>query len=143
MFEIYFVVQLMWKDVLAKYVNIKDNENMNFFGGKDASVIWTPSLEFFQWKPLETMDFGTRLLIQKNTSVPPVLSAGMDSIYIQEVYFGRDHYLKYIKKQRAQFLCQFDKIKNYPHGNQECSMVFYIKGHSNNMTDMIPEHLET
>ena len=142
MFEIYFVVQLMWKDVLAKYVNIKDNENMNFFGEKDASVIWTPSLEFFQWKPLETMDFGTRLLIQKNTSVPPVLSAGMDSIYIQEVYFGRDHYLKYIKKQRAQFLCQFDKIKNYPHGNQECSMGFYIKGHSNNMTDMIPEHLE-
>ena len=27
MFEMYFVVQLMWKDVLAKYVNIKDDEN--------------------------------------------------------------------------------------------------------------------
>ena len=142
MFEIYFVVQLMWKDVLAKYVNIKDDENMNFFGEQDVSTIWTPFLEFFQWKPLETMDFGTRMLIQKNPDVSPVLSAGMDSIYFQEVYFGSDHYLKYIKKQRAQFLCQFDKIKNYPHGHQECSMGFYIKGHSNNMTDMIPEHLE-
>ena len=88
------------------------------------------------------MDFGTRFLIQKNTDKPPVLSAGMDSIFFQEVYFGTDHFLKYITKQRAQFLCQFDKIKNYPHGHQECSMGFYIKGHSNNMTDLIPEHLE-
>ena len=142
MFQLYFVVQLMWKDVLAKYVNLKDDENMNFFEEKDSKVIWTPSLGFFQWKPLETMDFGTRMLIQKNTDVQPVLSAGMDSVFFQEVYFGNDHFLKYITKQRAQFLCQFDKIKNYPHGYQECSMGFYIKGHSNNMTNLTADHLE-
>ena len=141
-FELYFVVQLMWKDVFAKYINLKDDENMNFFGENASKVIWTPSLNFFQWKPLETMEFGTRLLIQKNTSVTPILSAGMDSIYIQEVYLGSQHFLKYITKKRAQFLCQFDKIKNYPHGRQECSMGFYIKGHSNNMTDLIPEYLD-
>ena len=141
-FEMYFVVQLMWKDVLAKFVNLKADENKNFFGENNSKVIWTPSLNFFQWKPLETMEFGTRMLIQKNASYPPVLSAGMDSIYIQEVYSGSQHYLKYITKKRAQFLCLFDKIKNYPHGRQECSMGFYIKGHSNNMTDLIPEYLD-
>ena len=139
-FEIYFVVQLMWKDVLAKYVSLKDDENMNFF--EDHKIIWTPSVGFFHWRPLEAMDYGTKMLIQKNTDIGPTLSAGIDSIEIQEVYFGRDHYLKYVTKQRAKFLCNFDKIRYYPHGHQECSMGFYIKGHANNMTYMVPEHLE-
>ena len=93
-------------------------------------------------KPLEAMEYGTKILIQKNIDIGPTLSAGIDSLGIQEVYFGRDHYLKFITKQRVKFLCNFDKIKYYPHGHQECSMGFYIQGHSNNMTDMIPEHLE-
>ena len=139
-FEIYFVLQLMWKDVLAKYVNLKDDENLNFF--EDLNVIWIPSIGFFHWKPLEALEYGTKILIQKNIDIRPTLSAGIDSIGIQEVYFGKDHYLKFITKQRVKFLCNFDKIKYYPHGHQECSMGFYIKGHSNNMTDMIPEHLE-
>ena len=141
LFEIYFVVQLMWKDVLAKYMSLKDDENMNFF--EDSKVeIWTPSLGFFHWKLSEAIEYGTKMLIQKNVDIGPTLSAGIDSIGVQEVYFGRDHYLKYITKRRAQFLCNFDKIKFYPHGQQECSMGFYIKGHSNNMTDIIREHLE-
>ena len=123
-FELYFVVQLMWKDVLAKYMSLKDDENMNFFDGSE--LIWTPSLGFFQWQHLETMDFGTRMLIQKNTSASPILSAGMDSIHFQEVYFGHEHFLKFITKKRAKFLCQFDKIKNYPHGRQE-SVLLQIK----------------
>ena len=141
MFEIYFILQLMWKDSLANYASLKDDENSNFFE-KTAFKIWIPSIGFFQHKADKTLDFGTRMLVQKNLNIRPTLSAGIDSIDFQEVYSGRDHYLKYITKQRVQFLCQFDKIKNYPHGNQECSMGFYVKGHSNNMTDLIPEHLE-
>ena len=30
-FEIYFVVQLMWKDILAKYVSLIDDDSMNVF----------------------------------------------------------------------------------------------------------------
>ena len=90
---------------MAKYASLKDDENSNFFE-KTAFKIWIPSIVLFQHKADKTLDFGTKMLVQKNLIIRPTLSAGIDSIDFQEVYSGRD--LKYITKQRVQFLCQFD-----------------------------------
>ena len=133
-FEVYFSLELKWKDIYMTYEFLKNDEDHNFI---DINKTWTPKIEFFQMK--KHFDFGTKVLVQKNESTKPILASEVDVLNAKEIYSGQEHFLKMITKKRAQFICSVDNIVYYPFRDQECSMGFYIQGTANKMTNMIPE----
>ena len=137
MFDIYFMLELSWIDHNVNYAFLKKDTSHNFFEG---NVTWVPKIQFYLIRSQHHFDFGTKYFVKRNESSKPILSGVREDLNRREIYLGRDHTLKMVMKMRSQFICSFDKIANYPFGEQECYMGFYIEGHSNQMTDLLPSN---
>ena len=136
LFEIYFFLKLKWKDFYLKYAFLKNENDVNFLS---PNRTWTPNVQFFQIR--KYFDFGSNFFVEKNSSFKPFLSGGLSSLNVRELYNGKEHFLNLVIKKRAQFICKFSNIKNYPFGKQKCSMGFYVEGNANNLTMVIPYDL--
>ena len=136
LFEIYFFLKLKWKDFYLKYAFLKNENDVNFLS---PNRTWTPNVQFFQIR--NYFDFGSNFFVEKNSSFKPFLSGGLSSLNVRELYNGKEHFLNLVIKKRAQFICKFSNIKNYPFGKQKCTMGFYVEGNANNLTMVIPKDL--
>ena len=73
-------------------------------------------------------DYEIDLYIEKNFTSNPILSGDMDLVNVKEVYKGKDHFIHFELKKRAEFMCPFNKVKFYPFGDEECYFAFTIAG---------------
>ena len=71
------------------------------------------------------------LIILKNDSHGPNLSADTDTLNVREIYPGSQHVLRMSMKIRQIALCSFNNIVNYPFGYEYCSIHFYLQGVAN------------
>ena len=118
-----------------RFTFLKEGMLGNLFE-ENNTTIWIPELSYFHHKKF--YENGKKFRIQRNSSSKPYLSGGIETINPVEVYKGSDHFVKMNMKNRAEFLCSFENIKNYPFGVQTCNFEFSIKGHSNGLTNMTP-----
>ena len=65
----------------------------------------------------------------------PTLSGNLETHNVLEIYEGSQSPIVIKSKKKMKFSCSFENIKQYPFGDQKCSMYFYINGVSNNLTD--------
>ena len=133
MFELYFEIHLVWKDIYLHYEYLKMDPDQNFF---QNMPIWKPHLEYYHIK--EYHDFKPRYYAVRNISVQPKLSVDTDNINVREAHSGRDFNLHAKIKKSAQFLCSFDNIKWYPFGEQRCAFGFYIDFPSSEFAELTP-----
>ena len=139
LFELFFTIKLEWKDIELEYEFLKNDFEQNFFDPSNISI-WVPDLEIYQMQKVTAVDFKTKHYAFKNVSAIPVLSGDTDKVNVREVHSGQDFTLITVLKKRAEFLCSFDNIKNYPFGKQECTWGFYIKFPADKLTQLIPKY---
>ena len=80
------------------------------------------------------IDFGEKIFVSKK-SWSPTLSGNLETHNVLEIYEGSQSPIIITSKKKMKFSCSFENIKQYPFGNQKCSMYFYINGVSNNLTN--------
>ena len=98
--------------------------------------IWVPKIEFDKVnKKIKSSD--SQIFI--NRQGEPALSGDNDQLHPREVYEGTENSLNFNIEERFQFSCSFDNIKNYPFGQQTCSLNIFVKGTDNNLTYLYPE----
>ena len=135
-FDLYFKLNLKWYDVNLKYRFLNDLEDKNAFNQSDLTTIWRPDIQFIHVENNDgVIKFGETIFVRKGWR-SPLLSAGMDSLSVSEIYEGSHHSINILMKRKMKFSCPFDNIKNYPFGIQKCSLHFYVSGVANGLTKL-------
>ena len=80
------------------------------------------------------IDFGEKIFVSKK-NWNPILTGNLATHNVLEIYEGSQSPIVITSKRKMKFYCSFENIKQYPFGNQKCSMHFYINGVSNNLTN--------
>ena len=100
--------------------------------------IWYPKV-LFENTLTEIENLGYSAFVSKESW--PLLVGDMDEIQASEQYPGSENAVNLLTKMRYRFSCAFNKIRNYPFGNQECSLKIFVRGAANNLTRIIAEPL--
>ena len=129
-FEIYFMIQLSWKDFKLEYEFLKDAEEKNQI--QNITRIWIPNLQFFHIKSVNSVtDYGRKLFVTKQSK--PRLE---DNIFTKEIYKGSENPINLVFKKRIRFTCFFDSVSYYPFREQICELNLYIEGSDNLLTEL-------
>ena len=126
-FEVFYEINFLWHDPAVSYEYLRPHEGSNQI--YNFSKIWTPNLKFFHIKSEDIME--KNLIILKNDSHGPNLSADTNTLNVREIYPGSQHVLRMSMKIRQIALCSFNNIVNYPFGFDYCSIHFYLQGVAN------------
>ena len=137
--DIFFKLEVQWRDLHLKYEFLKDNPSMNTLNDTIAEKIWIPRIKFFH-PAGSTIDFGNTKFIEKGNA-KAILTKDVDKLNPREIYQGKDTVIKFVMKQRMQFSCAFDNVVNYPFGSQICKIHFFIEGTSNSLTNFKPKNV--
>ena len=115
-----------WHDHRVYFTYLKNNSIENTVSLSTEKGIWIPILT------MELIVPGTEHLIVKALIVrrerEPIMTYDNDVLRSAEKYHGK--YNPFILNQRiqAKFVCDFDRMKDYPFGIQKCFMIIGIKG---------------
>ena len=60
----------------------------------------------------------------------------------RNLYKGKENRLNLLLEKRVTLECTFDQIRNYPFGQQKCSVVVYLKGTGSKLTNLVAESFE-
>ena len=138
-FDIYFILEVQWhdKDLDFEFLKLKDQENFLTLGEKKK--IWIPEVNFANARTFISSFTGTagaEIFVLRRG--PPALDSELDSIHVNELYAGRKNPLKMVIEERVLFSCSFNNIKNFPFGQQKCSLQFHLFGAANNLSRLTP-----
>ena len=137
--DIFFKLEVQWRDLHLKYEFLKDNPSMNTLNETIAEKIWIPRIKFFH-PAGRTINLANTKFIEKGNA-KATLTKDVDQLNPREIYQGKDTVIKFVMKQRMQFSCAFDNVVNYPFGSQICKIHFFIEGTSNSLTNFRPKEM--
>ena len=129
-FDVYFSLQLTWIDKKLNFVHLKSAADKNIIPEEERENIWVPKINF-AFTISTVQDFDTIIFINRTM---PVMSGGIDKIYVKEIYDGSETPLVYVSAHNIKFFCSFDKIDQYPFETQTCNFYFYLEGSANDQT---------
>ena len=138
-FDIFFKLNIQWKDLHLKYEFLKENPSMNVLNDSIAKMIWIPSIKFFHLAG-SYIDFGNKRFLEKGKA-KALMSEDMDQLYAKEIHQGTDTLINFIMTRRVQFSCAFENVVNFPFGSQICEFHFFIEGTSNSLTNFKPKEI--
>ena len=137
-FDFYFMIAAQWLDKNLKFEFLKKTPEENSIPDRHQTEVWLPHIEFDNTAKV-VKEYQPELFIARLAE--PLLDGDIDQINIKEIYSGQENPLTILVKKRVKFSCSFDNIKNFPFGEQRCSMNFYILGSDNKLTEFHPDQL--
>ena len=124
-FTLLYWTQLEWEDSNLNYTFLKEKMSTNLLDNQSIQNIWTPELTFFttvlKSSEIISEDF---YVIQK---AQPKLSADNDFLRSNETYSGEENSLRKEIMFQRKFVCNFDKMKTYPFGKQNCKVSIALR----------------
>ena len=88
--------------------------------------IYLPDLQFIQIYDDQFSKLKESVIIEK--SAGPTMSTMADHVRPKEMYKGADNKFLMDSLISAQFNCNFNSVKTYPYGDQNCSFSFFLTG---------------
>ena len=140
-FELRFRVLLKWFDKDLTFEYLKENDEQNFLPEELINQIWSPSVEFDEKNMKTNVNTYTEQIFISRQS-EPFYDAEVDTLNIKKLYKGSENRLNLLLEKRVTFECTFDQIRNYPFGQQKCSVVVYLKGTGSKLTNLVAESFE-
>ena len=131
-FDVVFRVEMSWFDIQLdyKYLSMKDR---NYISEKEQSLIWLPIFTFDHVQDNFKRDPTKPKIIR---SSPQKMSSEFYNVDVVERYLGKDTPLTISISDRSSFFCGFERISNYPFGDQVCYFTFHLEGSARVATNL-------
>ena len=133
-FDIKFLLHLVWFDENLSFRFLKNSEKRNVISNTSINSIWKPDVLFEDIKE-ETKNEYIKYFVTKKAS--PRLA----NDEVTEVYDGKTNPLNYVMKKRMIFICSSES-SNYPFGERNCSLKFYLNGVDNDLCELRPSFVD-
>ena len=118
--------KLEWINPNHDFLFLNDDFLLNDVSRMTNNSIYLPELQFIQIYDNQFTELKKSVIIEKNTG--PRMSIQTDHVRPREVYKGADNKFLMDTLISAQFICNFDSVKTYPYGDQNCSFSFFLTG---------------
>ena len=117
---------LQWLNPQNDYHFLKENYGDNRVNEmtNNTSSVWYPELEYYHMADNPVISLENSLRVFRNTT--PAMSGGTETLSPKEIYRGAENVIALTSVNQAEFVCSFNKIKNYPFGTQDCTFRFFI-----------------
>ena len=119
--EVRFNLQIFWLDHQVKWMNLKENANLNVLSREEIGLLWMPKIMF------ENADTIKPIIIDESALISVLrMSNGEILLYANEInaemYFNSSkNPVEYQRKYQQKFYCDFDFVW-YPFDTQECGI---------------------
>ena len=132
-FEIYFEQITSWYDPNLSYNFLKNQSIKNFLNPSTQDKMWIPEILYMHELSMKRME--AVFFIKRNERSQPLLSPNY-SAWMEEHYRGSENLIVIKEKMRGKFFCNFDQVKNYPFGRQNCTVSIYLAGSARQLTNL-------
>lgn len=131
-FDIVFKLTLRWYDKALFYKYLSENEHSNIISSKDQESMWLPFINYdhIQYK-YENEQHPPKVFKSK-----PFMFGSIDQLEAVEMYSGSDTPIEMGYDLRMKFFCGFEKISEYPFGQQTCNFTFKLRGPASTDTEL-------
>ena len=131
-FDVVFRVEMSWFDIQLdfKYLSMKDR---NYISEEEQSLIWLPIFTFDHVQDNFKRNPTKPKIIR---SSPQKMSSEFYNVDVVERYLGKDTPLTISISDRSSFFCGFERISNYPFGDQVCYFTFHLEGSARVATNL-------
>ena len=131
--DIKFNLRVRWFDHQVKWINLKENANLNVLSKKEINLLWMPKIIF------ENADTIKPIIIDESAIISIIRKSSGEVLTYpedinEEMYFNSsENPLEYQREYQQKFYCDFNFFW-YPFDTQECRMKFKI---FNSMSDSV------
>ena len=122
-FDIYFFLEIEWFQDLLNFQFLKEDHYDNIV--KNTTDLFIPEVKIGHTKEVVSQ---TPDLVTVARRGLPVMEETLDRVQAREIYSGRENPMLLIIERRLKLTCSFDNIKNFPFGEQNCSMELALAG---------------
>jgi len=131
--SLFIKLDFFWYDNSLKFFFLGDQSN-NDLNETLEKQIWTPVIDYMYLK--NKREVFKKLWIQKLKK--PERSGEIDILQPLELYEGSENSICLEIYERIDVLCSFDRIKDYPFGDDTCIIDIYLNGKDNNHATFHP-----
>ena len=131
--SLFIKLDFFWYDNSLKFFFLGDQSN-NDLNETLEKQIWTPVIDYMYLK--NKREVFKKLWIQKLKK--PKRSGEIDILQPLELYEGSENSICLEIYERIDVLCSFDRIKDYPFGDDTCIIDIYLNGKDNNHATFHP-----
>ena len=124
--SLFFWIKLEWINPNHDFTFLNDDFLLNDVSRMTNNSIYLPELQFIQIYENQFTELKKSVNIEK-TAVP-IMSTHPDHVRPMEIYKGANNKFLMDSLISAQFICNFDSVKTYPYGDQNCSFSFFLTG---------------
>ena len=130
-FSTMITVVLEWKDLNLQYNFLKSEGTNNSVPSEVAGGIWKPNIKFATLKGDTEFPklVDEKFLIKRRSR--PSLSNDVDLLFFNETYKGSENIIYWKRIFQAEFICNYDGVRNYPYGRNACHFRFFTTGAEN------------
>ena len=123
-FTVWIEIILEWHDHRVYFTYLKNQTSQNAIPllENEKIEVWIPNLVLKLTVPGSIQYIYKKLMIRRDRE--PVMTNDNDVLRSSEKYVGRHNPFKLTHSLQAKFVCDFNKIKDYPFGIQRCSIIF-------------------
>ena len=119
-------VTLEWNDHRIKFNFLKKDEGKNTVVGPEQRKIWHPKISFYLLDISEKERYmQTQFYVKREVNAS--IATENNATRVNETYFGESNSFFMEHWIQAKFVCDFDSIKQYPFGEQICSITYGLK----------------
>ena len=121
-----FLISLEWNDHRIKFNFLKKDKTKNTVVDSERKNIWYPRLSFYLLDISEKARYlSTEFHVRRETNGS--ITTENNTTRLNETYYGESN--SFIIKHwiQAKFVCDFDSIKQYPFGEQICSIIYGLR----------------
>lgn len=123
---IWFEIDFEWHDHRLYFVYLKNETGQNVVPPASKEDIWIPKLVTKLTVPGSEQYINKKLMIRRDRR--PAMTGDNDVLRSSEKYEGKHNPFRLVHSLQAEFVCEFDKIKDFPFGIQKCPIVFGLDG---------------
>ena len=123
--ELKFSLKFIWFDHQVKWMNLKENENLNVLSKEEIGLLWMPKIVFSNADTIKPIiiDESAIISVQRKTYGEVLLYPEEIS---EEIYFNSSkNPLEYRRDYQQKFYCDFNFLW-YPFDTEECGMKLKI-----------------
>ena len=132
-FSLMFELKLKWNDLHLTFSFLKEDTRQNIISKDLWTHFWTPNIRYLNDKD-EVRDKELEIAVERQGI--PTMQPDKNSLHANETYPGSQNAISLKSLNRGEFDCSFESIMFYPFDEQNCSMIFYIYGSDNALTNL-------
>ena len=135
--EVRFKLMLSWFDANVKWINLKDDNNLNILSKDSVNLLWMPQISFENTDGINNLMIDEFTLVSINKSSDGQILQYPDEVDIQEYFLSSQNPIEYERKYHQILFCEF-KFFWYPFDKQICGIRLKLFDSIANDVTLIP-----